>query len=153
MTTCPKCGAKLEPDWHFCMNCSTPVESPPTQLPTPANATSASRMAAPVPGLRGYPPPHVQVTAAVERKFPVLRFVAKFLKVAAVIQVAGGLTVGIIVIVALNQPAAAARAGSIFLLTLIFGVLGGLYSWAFADFILVALAVEENTRAMRLGVK
>lgn len=110
-------------------------------------------MAVPVPGLGGYPPPPAPVTATVERKFHVLRFVAKFLKVAAVIQVAAGLTLGIIIIVALNQPAAAARAGSMFLLTLIFGLLGGLYSWAFADFILVALAVEENTRAMRLGVK
>lgn len=155
MTTCPKCGTKVEPDWRFCMNCSTPVESSPIQPPTAVNSPAASQPLAASPGFGHYPSPPASITTTVEPKFPVLRFVAKLLKVFAVVQLAGGLLIGIAVAASSPTFPGLNSVGGIriFLVVVVFGLLGGLYSWVAADFILVALAVEENTRAMRLGVK
>lgn len=162
MTTCPKCGAKLEPDWRFCMNCSTPVESSPIQPPTAVNSPAASRPVAAGPGFGHYSSPPAPITLTVEPKFPVLRFVAKLLKVLAVVQIVGAIILGISIASASSPaPGFGAAGGGLsalvggggFLIAVTLGLLGGLYSWAAAEIIMVALAVEENTRAMRLSIK
>jgi zinc-ribbon domain len=166
MQTCTKCGAKIEPDWRFCMNCSAPVDPAPMPPPLPAPAVEAAKQASPqvtsVASFAGYPAPIDAPTAIGGQKFLVLRFVAKLLKVLAVIQAGGGLILGIVALASSsNAPTFGPGTGGLyalvgaggFFVAVVAGLLLSLYSWAAADFILVALAVEENTRAIRLGVR
>lgn len=156
MRICPKCGAKLQEDWRFCMNCSSPVESYPAHPP-------ASKPAGPPVEPKTEPsavPSRSGTGASVSRpplksKFTVLRIVSDLLKVVAVIEVIGGLLFGVAL---MNSGSNPVMGGSFLggvggLLSVVFAVFGGVYTWAVADFISVALAIEENTRALRLSLK
>lgn len=162
MRTCPNCGSKVEPDWRFCMNCSTAIH--PTALAPSPVASAVSSETGPaitsVSGVKAYP-----IAVAPPLQFPVARMVGLLLKAAAVVLAIGGLVAGIEASDAISKlaqqsgvtPDIAARITSTstntFLVLLGGGLLLGLFSWALAEFIGVTLAVEENTRAIRLGVR
>jgi zinc-ribbon domain len=163
MTICPKCGAQLQPDWRFCMNCSSPVEPVPTPIPTPSPALAPAAPETRTPaGASSTGAEQAMQRSPLRSKFLVLRIVVDLLKVMAVIEVAGGLLFGIVLASSKPspQPFGAIGGGILdvvgpggFLVALIFGFFGGLYTWATADMISVALAIEENTRALRLNIR
>ena len=147
------------------MSCSAPIEPVASPMQTQATVSQPELPHASVQSVAGQ---GIQADGSLQvagARFPVLRFVAKLLKILAVVEVAGASIFGVS-LAASSQPSPAfggaggalgALAGLLglsgFFIAVILGLLGGLYSWAAADFILVFLAVEENTRAIRFGVK
>jgi hypothetical protein len=141
---CSNCSTALEPGAKFCAVCGAPVAGTP--VATPAWTAHPASVAAhiPAPGLAP-PGPHA-------RRYPALRTVAVILKVLAVVSVAVALIAFIAALVntTSNGNPFGASLGYAVLPSAFMGILvgfgGGLYMWATAEMIGLAIDIEDNTR-------
>jgi L-asparagine transporter-like permease len=141
---CSSCSTALEPGAKFCAACGTPVVVTPAAGPAWTAPPPASPAAAHIPG-PGLAPLHA-------RRYPALRIVAVILKVVAVLCVAVTLIgfIAALVNTTSNATPFGASLGYAVLPSAFLGIFAGfgagLYMWATAEMIGLAIDIEDNTR-------
>ncbi len=167
---CPVCSAELPATAKFCGGCGTTLSEPPTPPPPPPQAAPSYEQSYPVinaapaygSGAHSAPVYGGGPTAAVKKKYKVLRLIAVLIKIFAVI--AGALLIigGLVTIVAGAAsgsktatafpdvgpagPAAFLGSAVIGLIMLVYGVVVFIFLYAYAEWMYVFMDIEENTR-------